>query len=123
MAYKNKDDEREFKRKHYIKNKESVVESNKRRRKQNAKMVRGLKNKPCTDCHTKYPYYVMDFDHREGEEKLYEIAAIAYSTSTNKIIEEINKCDLVCSNCHRKRTHSRIHGSIAGLVSNTNIAN
>ena len=28
------------------------------------------KSKPCADCKETYPYYVMDFDHREGVEKL-----------------------------------------------------
>jgi hypothetical protein len=64
------------------------------------------KDKPCMDCHKSYPYYVMDFDHREPSKKLRAIAqmvGLTYSFETFK--KEIAKCDLVCSNCHRIRTH------------------
>jgi hypothetical protein len=29
------------------------------------------KDRPCADCQIRYPHYVMDFDHREGVEKLF----------------------------------------------------
>ena len=68
-----------------------------------------LKNTPCQDCGQKYPPYVMDFDHREGEQKLHEIAKmVTGGWSLKKIEREIKKCDLVCANCHRIRTHAGI---------------
>ena len=68
-----------------------------------------LKDKPCQDCGKKYPHYVMDFDHREGEKKLLEVARmVAGGWSLKKIMKEIKKCDIVCSNCHRLRTYAGI---------------
>lgn len=32
---------------------------------------------------------------------------IANHLSVEKIMEEINKCDVVCANCHRERTQQR----------------
>jgi hypothetical protein len=49
---------------------------------------------------------VMEFDHREGEEKNAEISRLV-NFSIKRIEEEISKCDLVCSNCHRERTFQR----------------
>jgi len=59
---------------------------------------------PCADCGQIYPACVMDFDHRPGEEKLFRVAGMV--TRRRELVEaEIEKCDIVCSNCHRIRTH------------------
>jgi hypothetical protein len=52
---------------------------------------------------------VMDFDHREGEKKLSNVADLNFHrrTSLRKLLAEIAKCDVVCANCHRERTHQR----------------
>ena len=71
------------------------------------KIVREIKEaSPCQDCGVKYPYYVMDFDHREN--KKFIISTAYLRRGINIIFEEIKKCDLVCSNCHRQRTQNRI---------------
>lgn len=64
------------------------------------------KQKPCADCGIEYPYYVMDFDHREGEIKKFSLYKIGGATE-KVILAEIAKCAVVCSNCHRERTHQR----------------
>lgn len=63
---------------------------------------------PCTDCGIKYPYYVMDFDHLPSYEKKFNINCGAILSSKYKLLEEMAKCELVCSNCHRIRTFSRM---------------
>lgn len=70
-------------------------------------VVRGLKAFPCTDCGVQYPHYVMDFDHREPEKKVAPISRFKSSTPMETLVAEIEKCDLVCANCHRERTHGR----------------
>lgn len=64
------------------------------------------KSKPCMDCGGNFPIVCMDFDHREGEEKLYSVAHMR-AHSVDALIAEIQKCDLVCANCHRIRTTDR----------------
>ena len=72
-----------------------------------AKYIRDLKEKsPCLDCGISYPYYVMDFDHVRGK-KHKNVMELIPTLSKKKIDEEIAKCELVCSNCHRIRTHIR----------------
>ena len=62
----------------------------------------------CADCKGKFPYYVLDLDHREGEQKVAEISRMVRSTKMWPLIEEeMKKCDVVCANCHRIRTHNR----------------
>lgn len=72
-----------------------------------SKEIKTLKEStPCADCGKKYPYYVMDFDHVNGT-KVGNISHMVQSGVTKKIKEEIDKCEIVCANCHRERTHSR----------------
>ena len=72
-----------------------------------AQYIRDLKEKsPCMDCGIKYPYYVMDFDHVRGK-KHKNVMELIPTLSKKKINEEIAKCEIVCSNCHRIRTHMR----------------
>jgi len=64
---------------------------------------------PCLDCKVSYPYYVMDFDHVRGR-KQKNVMELINTLSKKKIDEEIAKCEIVCSNCHRIRTHKRKAG-------------
>lgn len=68
-------------------------------------MVLRLKDKPCLDCGHSYPHYVMDFDHVRGLKDFSIGGGLGFSRE--QILAEIEKCDLVCANCHRKRTHER----------------
>lgn len=49
----------------------------------------------------------MDYDHREGTDKKFNVAHASKAGSVVRLLEEIAKCDIVCSNCHRERTHQR----------------
>ena len=69
--------------------------------------VHRRKMKPCSDCGVQYNWWVMDFDHREGETKSFGIGSGTSSNNREKIKLEISKCDVVCANCHRERTQRR----------------
>lgn len=62
---------------------------------------------PCTDCGESYPYWIMDFDHLE--DKSFNISSMVREVgcSLEKLNTELEKCEIVCSNCHRNRTHMR----------------
>ncbi len=99
---------------HYQRNKEAYVRRAKARKSalkdDFRKLVDDLKSHPCGDCGHSFPPFVMDFDHREGELKIDNVANLVASPhSMKKLLEEIAKCDLVCANCHRIRTHARRH--------------
>lgn len=66
-----------------------------------------IKSNPCTDCGNKFPTCCMDFDHI-SEDKTAKIGQLATHCTDKQIIqEEIDKCELVCANCHRIRTSRR----------------
>ena len=67
------------------------------------KLIEDLKNSPCTDCGKSYPPYVMDFDHKDPSQKAFGPAEIY--RNLEQVLAEIEKCELVCANCHRERTY------------------
>jgi hypothetical protein len=101
-----KECQREYSKQHYQRNKTRYYERNERQRQRLKDILQQAKAKPCQDCGIQYPPYVMDFDHREGVDKLDHVGRLILYTK-KKLVEEIAKCDVVCSNCHRERTHLR----------------
>lgn len=69
---------------------------------------------PCVDCGENDPI-VLDFDHVRGE-KVKGIADIlAQDHPMSMLLSEIEKCDIRCANCHRRRTAEQF-GWYAGLT-------
>ena len=58
----------------------------------------------CFYCGEAHPA-ALDFHHRDGETKEFNVASMTYNYSLERTLREIEKCDVVCANCHRKRTH------------------
>lgn len=62
---------------------------------------------PCVDCGER-DLRCLDFDHREGCGKVADIGKLMSSAyAWSRILEEIEKCDVRCANCHRRRTAER----------------
>ena len=80
--------------------------SQKRRQILRDKIKKYKEQYPCVDCNKKYPGYVLDFDHVRGQ-KIDQISQMIVWDTWENILTEIEKCDIVCSNCHRERTWQR----------------
>jgi hypothetical protein len=77
-------------------------------RRQAIAFVGALKSStPCMDCGGMFPSEAMDFDHARGVKVKGIAAMVARDFGLDEIQAEIEKCDIVCSNCHRIRTHMR----------------
>lgn len=60
----------------------------------------------CTDC-GENNHIVLDFDHLK--DKKYNVSRMIHDGfSWAAIKKEIAKCEVVCANCHRIRTHDRL---------------
>lgn len=93
-------------REHHIK---TIAKRNKIYKKEIDEYVRNIKSMtPCADCNSKYHWFQMDFDHVRGEKDRAISEMVKNKVSLKKIILEIEKCELVCANCHRLRTYSRM---------------
>ena len=47
---------------------------------------------------------VLEFDHRDGEVKDESVSVLVGYGVARKVKAEVEKCEVRCSNCHRKRT-------------------
>jgi hypothetical protein len=109
MPYKNPERQKAYQRDHYRRKRDAYLERNRSDRLRVREEVNRIKEKlGCADCGIPYPYYVLDFDHRDGEEKVAKIHKLIRTASRSAVMEEIGKCDVVCANCHRIRTFRRL---------------
>jgi len=98
-----------YKQEHYALNRERYIEAAVRRRTALAAeratfLVEYFASHPCVDCGESDPV-VLEFDHLG--DKSFNIAKGLRDRSWDALIDEIAKCDVVCANCHRRRTAVR----------------
>jgi hypothetical protein len=105
---------REYSRKWHQKHKQRRLLALKEREQNQKEYVRGLRERPCTDCGVEYEWFVMEFDHARGNKK-FNISR-THRMGRFQLEEELKKCDVVCANCHRRRTHLRRVAPIDQLV-------
>jgi hypothetical protein len=67
---------------------------------------------PCVDCGETNPV-VLEFDHLR--DKSFSIGGELTTRTWQAILDEIEKCEVVCANCHRIRTANR-RGTVRGLL-------
>lgn len=95
--------------------KQVIVTRNKRNSLKNRiKLFEYLNGHPCIDCGNDDPI-VLEFDHRDDVDKLYDISAIIRDRKWETIKAEIDKCDVRCANCHRIRTAKQL-GYYKGII-------
>ncbi len=58
------------------------------------------KEKGCTRCGNIDPR-VLDFHHRNGKDKLFGLGTFRRAVGFERIKKEVEKCEIVCANCHR----------------------
>jgi hypothetical protein len=102
---------------HYRANRQKYIEAEARRKRaRNEERMRRLieyfQSHPCTDCGETDPM-VLEFDHLGN--KSFAISQGFSGRNWQTILNEMAKCEVVCANCHRRRTASR-NGHVRGAV-------
>ncbi len=94
-------------RKHYTENKinrRKVIYAAKAERRDKArKFIIEKLQTGCVSCQEKDPI-VLDFDHISGKKKYNLSSMVREGMSIIKIEDELSKCQVLCSNCHRRKT-------------------
>jgi hypothetical protein len=95
-------------RERYYKNHERYRKSHNtsrsRIREENARKVfEYLSDHSCVNCGEPDPI-VLEFDHRDKSDKIENISNLILDSSWTRIEKEIEKCDVLCANCHRRKS-------------------
>lgn len=62
------------------------------------------KGNKCQDCQTCFPQYnVYEFHHLNPNEKDFSLSSDGHTRSWEKVKQELDKCVMLCANCHRIR--------------------
>ena len=98
-----------YKQEHYKRNRQRYIDNARRRdqrvlQERTLFMVQYLKEHPCVDCGER-DVVVLDFDHI-GEKK-FALSSELKSRPWTSVLAEMKKCEVVCANCHRRRTARR----------------
>ncbi len=98
--------DKEFQKEYYIANKEKVIKnSTKQRERSRIKMreflISYLESHPCAHC-GESDIVVLEFDHLTN--KLNNISTLMKNAAIKKLKAEILKCQVLCANCHRRKT-------------------
>lgn len=99
----------------YPKNKDShkaaVKSSRPARKKRLLEFINTLKEASgCVDCGTK-DHRILDFDHVVGSKVISICKARCNGQTEDSILNEIEKCEVRCANCHRIKTYERRCGA------------
>jgi len=68
----------------------------------------------CTRCGFNRSFVALDFHHIDPQSKSFPLSS-GYCYSWDRVVEEMNKCELLCANCHRELHFSHSH-SISGSL-------
>lgn len=108
MPYKDIEDQRKCWRRWYYINKKKAYKAIRTRRMNIKQWLYEYKSKRgCGRCPENFPP-CLEFHHKGGskEDKRMEISRmLQWGHSKEEILKEIAKCELLCSNCHRKEHH------------------
>ncbi len=103
MPYKDKAKQKEAQHEFYMQTKERTYESNRKRRKELREWFADItKNDSCKLC-GETTRVCIDYHHRNPEDKVANVSKLVGDMRSRKrILAELEKCDSLCANCHRK---------------------
>ncbi len=82
-------------------------ESNARYRTAVREWMKKLKDASCKDCGGRFHHSAMHWDHLPSFKKVMNLARLMTQVDRATMLAEIEKCELVCANCHAVRTWQR----------------
>lgn len=107
-----------YQKEHYLANKDIYYQKSREQKKKEARikqewLVAYFIDHPCVDC-GESDLLVLEFDHLRDKE--YSISRLIQEGSMDRLKKEVAKCEVVCANCHRRRTYTRCDSWRLGAV-------
>ncbi|MDQ7771958.1 MAG: HNH endonuclease signature motif containing protein [Elusimicrobiales bacterium] len=91
----------------YADRREYMIEAVRRRRKKLRAMAIEYKGGKCEACGYQRCPEAMEFHHRVPDGKDFGISQRGYTRSWAKVRKELDKCEMLCANCHRE-VHAKL---------------
>ena len=106
-----------YKQEHYEANRQLYIDRASKRKRELARertqyLIDFFGTHPCADCGETDPI-VLEFDHLR--DKRFAIGPELQNRNWESVLAEIEKCDVVCANCHRRRT-ARRRGTLRAVL-------
>jgi hypothetical protein len=103
MPYKDRERQKQAQRESYKKNKETILARQNTVRRQQAQWLQEYKSSlSCVVCGEDEPC-CLEFHHTDPKQKEFKISgALRRSKNVEEVLREIEKCIVLCSNCHKK---------------------
>jgi hypothetical protein len=98
---------KEYNREYYQRNRKHLLNKQKEKNRRFAEsrrkwLVEYKKKLSCIRCGETHPA-TLTFHHKNGSDKSFEIGnAIVLGVSLKRLMAEIEKCEVLCANCHAK---------------------
>lgn len=100
-------DQRPYNVRYYRLNRQQEIDRVTRRQHATIEFLRDLRRVPCQECGERFEPHQMDFDHRDPAAKSFGLTwSRAMLAPRQRLLDEIAKCDVICSNCHAVRTYA-----------------
>jgi hypothetical protein len=101
---KNPEKLREYRRNWYHRNSKKAIEKVAERKRSVKEWFRSYKEKLTCHCGESF-WACLDFHHLDPKQKVKSLSlAVSYGWSIERLKTEIDKCGVLCANCHRKET-------------------
>ena len=79
-------------------------------------MAVAYKGNKCARCGYDRCVDALEFHHKDPAQKDFNISSKGHTRSWERVKEELDKCEMLCANCHRE-----IHAKLAALSSNVGV--
>lgn len=98
--------QKEYHRQHYLNNKQKYVKKASVATNKKREFWKLFKTKlQCIRCGENHPA-CLDFHHRDASKKRFNVSYAMIRMNLKEVELEIEKCDVLCSNCHRKEHYN-----------------
>lgn len=85
----------------------AINKVSKRLRIERREILNKAKEKGCVECGYNEHFCALDFDHIDPSQKEFTIGTSYTSVSLERLYKEIDKCQVLCANCHRIKTYNQ----------------
>ena len=93
--------QKKYRKEHYNKNKKKYIDKAAKYTKEIIDWFYEIKKTLKCEICDENRYWVLDFHHKDPKKKDMEISILIRMGNKNRIIEEMQKCSVLCANCHR----------------------